>query len=58
MRVPVATLLETLAEETAQGVLSAFPVAGVRVRVTKPHVSIRGSVLDGAGVEIYRMRNE
>ena len=53
---PSRNLLETLAEETAQGVLSAFPVAGVRVRVTKPHVSIRGAIRIGRG--IYRMRNE
>ncbi len=55
---PSRNLLETLAEETARGVLSAFPVEGVRVRVTKPHVSIRGAVLEGAGVEIYRRRGE
>ena len=58
MEGPSRNLLETLAEETAQGVLSAFPVAGVRVRVTKPHVSIRGATLDGSGVEIYRIRND
>ena len=55
---PSRNLLETLAEETARGVLGAFPIDGVRVRVTKPHVSIRGAVLDGAGVEIYRRRGE
>ena len=55
---PSRNLLETLAEQTAGRVLSAFPVDGVRVRVTKPHVSIRGAVLDGAGVEIYRTRGE
>ena len=55
---PSRNLLEAVAEETARGVLSAFPVDGVRVRVTKPHVSIRGAVLDGAGVEIYRTRGE
>ena len=55
---PSRNLLETLAEETARGVLGAFPVDGVRVRVTKPHVSIRGAVLEGAGVEVYRRRSE
>ena len=55
---PSRNLLETLAEETARGVLGAFPVDGVRVRVTKPHVSIRGALLEGAGVEIYRRRGE
>ncbi len=55
---PSRNLLETLAEETARRVLSAFPVEGVRVRVTKPHVSIRGATLESAGVEIYRRRVE
>ena len=55
---PSRNLLETVAEETARGVLSAFPVDGVRVRVTKPHVSIRGAVLAGAGVEVHRRRGE
>ena len=55
---PSRDLLESLAEETARVTLSSFPVEGVRVRVTKPHVSIRGALLDGAGVEIYRRRGE
>ena len=55
---PSRNLLETVAEETARGVLSAFPVDGVRVRVTKPHVSIKGALLEGAGVEVHRRRGE
>ena len=55
---PSRNLLEALAEETAGAVLSAFPVEGVRVRVTKPQVSIRGALLEGAAVEIYRSRGD
>ena len=55
---PPRNLLETLAEETARRTLSAFPVDGVRVRMTKPHVSIRGAALEGAAVEVYRRRGE
>lgn len=55
---PGRNLLEAVAEETAGALLKAFPVSGVRVRVAKPHVSIRGAILDGAAVEIYRRRGE
>lgn len=55
---PGRNLLEAVAEETAGALLEAFPVQGVRVRVSKPHVSIRGAMLDGAAVEIYRRRGD
>ncbi|MBI4198864.1 MAG: dihydroneopterin aldolase [Chloroflexi bacterium] len=47
-------LLETLAEAIAQGVLSSFPVQGVRVRVGKPAPPIAGARLKGVWVEIER----
>ena len=55
---PSRNLLEALADETAGAVLRTFAVEGVRVRVAKPHVSIKGAVLDGAAVEVYRRRGD
>ncbi len=49
-------LLEAVAEAIAQRVLASFPVATVRARVTKPAPPIRGAVLDGVSVEVYRER--
>ncbi|MBI4282827.1 MAG: dihydroneopterin aldolase [Chloroflexi bacterium] len=53
---PSRDLLESVAEGVAQKLLQAFPLDGVRVRVTKPHVPIKGAVVEGAGVEIHRRR--
>ena len=53
---PSRNLLESLAEGLAQEILHTFPLDGVMVRVTKPHVPIKGAVLEGAGVEIHRWR--
>ena len=53
---PSRNLLESLAEGVAQQILHSFPVQGVRVKVNKPHVPIKGAVLEGVGVEIYRRR--
>lgn len=50
-------LLEKLAETIASGVLAEFDVQAVSVRVKKPEVAIKGSVLSYAGVEIYRGRD-
>ena len=49
-------LLENVAEAIAQSVLQAFDVDAVRVRVKKPEVPMKGSILDYAGVEIFRER--
>ena len=49
-------LLENVAEAIAGGVLEKFDVDAVRVNVKKPGVPIKGSILDHAGVEIYRER--
>jgi dihydroneopterin aldolase len=49
-------LLENVAEAIAGGVLDQFDVDAVRVGVKKPEVPMKGSILDYAGVEIYRER--
>lgn len=51
---PSVNLLETLAERIATEVLNAVEVDAVRVRVHKPEVPIRGSILRAARVEIER----
>ena len=48
-------LLEALVDTIATEVLAHFAVAGVRVRVRKPHVAISG-LLDSVEVEHYRRR--
>ena len=49
-------LLETLAEEIARRTLESFPVDAVRVQVKKTSPPIKGAVLSGAAVEVYRTR--
>ena len=49
-------LLEAAAQAVADRVLAEFPVKAVRVLVKKPRPPIRGSVIDNAAVEIYRVR--
>ncbi|MDP6548689.1 MAG: dihydroneopterin aldolase [Dehalococcoidia bacterium] len=49
-------LLESTAHAIASRVLAEFPVRAVRVLVKKPRPPIRGSVIDHAAVEIYRVR--
>ena len=50
-------LLETLAEQIAQRALDSFPLAAVTVRVKKTRPPIKGAVLSGAAVEVYRGRS-
>ena len=50
-------LLETLAEQIAQRALDSFPLAAVTVRVKKTRPPIKGAVLSGAAVEVYRVRS-
>ncbi|MBI4328387.1 MAG: dihydroneopterin aldolase [Chloroflexi bacterium] len=57
MEGPSVQLLEALAEEIAQRLLAALPAEEVRVRVSKPGVAIKGSVLDRSWVEIVRRRS-
>ncbi|MSQ06458.1 MAG: dihydroneopterin aldolase [Dehalococcoidia bacterium] len=49
-------LLEAVAEGIASRLLGEFPVRAVQVRVKKPQPPIKGSVVEYAAVEIYRMR--
>ena len=56
MEGPPMSLLETAAETIAQQTLDQFPVSSVRVQVRKPRPPIRGSSIDHAAVEIYRIK--
>ena len=47
-------LIEALAETLAMQIGKQFGPDGVRISVRKPHVSLRGSVLDYVGVDIER----
>ena len=49
-------LLEALVEEIAVKALAAFPIQAVNVRVKKTRPPIKGAILSGAAVEIYRTR--
>ena len=49
-------LLEATAQAIASKILAQFPVMAVRVCLKKPRPPIRGSVIDNAAVEIYRVR--
>ena len=49
-------LLEAVAEEIAHRALDSFPIQAVRVRVKKTRPPIKGAVLSGAAVEVYRSR--
>ena len=51
---PRHNILEGVADGLAQKLLHTFSLDGVTVRVTKPHVPIKGAVLEAAGVEIHR----
>lgn len=49
-------LLEALAQEIAALSLDRFPIQAVRVKVTKASPPIKGAIVSGAAVEIYRAR--
>ena len=51
-------LLEATAEAVARRILEEFPVDAVQVRVKKPRPPIKGSFVDNAVVEIYRVRDQ
>ena len=57
MEGPSRRLLESLAETIAQGILADFDVDAVKVRVEKPEVPMKGSILEHAAVEIFRERD-
>ena len=51
---PSHNLLESVAAAIAERVLAAHDVEAVRVRLRKPEVPMKGSVLTHTAVEIYR----
>ena len=51
---PQHNLIESLAEKVCSRILSGYPVDSVRVKIKKPEVSIKGSILSSAAVEIVR----
>ena len=53
---PSVKLLEALAERIAADILGLFPVQAVLVRVKKPEVPIKASIMEYAAVQIYRRR--
>ena len=56
MEGPSRKLLENIAETIAQRVLDGYDVDSVKVRVKKPEVPMKGSILAHASVEIFRKR--
>ena len=50
-------LLEALAQDIADRLLTELPLAGVQVRVKKPAPPVKGSAIRYAAVEIYRRRS-
>ena len=53
---PSRKLLESLAETIAMRILESLDVDSVGVRVQKPEVPMKGSILAHAGVEVFRER--
>ncbi len=51
-------LLESIADRIATRILDRFPVQATRVKVKKPAPPIKGSILEYAGVEVYRRRSD
>lgn len=56
MEGPSINLLEAVAQRIASNVLERYPVESAMVRLKKPEVPIKGSILDYAAVEIIRRR--
>ena len=56
MEGPSRKLLESLAETIAQKILESFDVDTIMVKVRKPEVPMKGSILEHAAVEIFRER--
>ncbi|MCH8311056.1 MAG: dihydroneopterin aldolase [Chloroflexi bacterium] len=55
---PSLNLLEAVAERIVSNILQRYPVESAMVRLKKPEVPIKGSILDYAAVQIYRRREE
>ena len=50
-------LLEAAAQSIADRLLADFPIQSVRLTVKKPHPPVKGSVIEFAAVEIFRIRD-
>lgn len=55
---PSRDLVEAVAHAIASEILEKYGVESVRVRVMKVRPPIKGGVLAGAGVEVFRSRGE
>ena len=53
---PGRNLVEAVAHAIASEILDTYPVESIRVRVMKVRPPIKGGVLAGAGVEVFRRR--
>ena len=53
---PACNLVETVAHAIAVEILESYTVESVRLRLMKVRPPIRGGVLAGAGVEVFRRR--
>ena len=54
---PSLNLLESVAHNIAHKIIDNYAVEAVRVKVKKPSPPIKGAILSGAAVEIYRRKN-
>ena len=55
---PGRGLVEAVAHAIASEILGSYPVESVRVRLVKMRPPIKGGILAGAGVEIFRSRTD
>ena len=49
-------LLETVAEEIADVLISDYPIIKVTIKISKPDLVLKGGYLDSAAIEIVRWR--
>ena len=47
-------LLEAVAEEIADVLISNYPIKSVTIKISKPDLVLKGGYLDSAGIEIVR----
>ena len=51
---PSQNLIESVAEIVATRILAKFDIESIRVKVAKPEVSVKDSLMNAASVEIFR----
>ena len=54
---PSLNLLESVAHNIAHEIIDKYPIEAVRVKVKKSSPPIKGAILSGAAVEIYRRKS-